>query len=88
MFRLHQLAVFAAMSGGAYSLIQGPQYLNPATNFRLLTPVEVALGHAYNGCGGGNRRGKHKAGRHGQKPKSCRNKISRRVRRKHRRAAA
>jgi len=31
--------------------------------------------------------GKHKLRRHGQKLRSCRNKISRRVRRKHRRAA-
>jgi hypothetical protein len=40
--------------------------------------------------GGGRpttKRGKHKLPRHGQKLKSCRNKISRRVRRKHRRAA-
>lgn len=33
------------------------------------------------------KRGKHKLPRHGQKLKSCRNKISRRVRRKHRRAS-
>jgi hypothetical protein len=32
-------------------------------------------------------RGKRKLPRHGQKLKSCRNKVSRRVRRKHRRAA-
>jgi hypothetical protein len=32
------------------------------------------------------KRGKHKKPRHGQKPKSCRAKIGRRVRRKHRRA--
>lgn len=39
------------------------------------------------GSPGTTRRGKHKLPRHGQKLKSCRVKIGRRVRRKHRRAA-
>ena len=48
-----------------------------------LLPVESRGG----GSAGSRRgRGKHKPRRHGQKLKSCRNKISRRVKRRHRRA--
>jgi hypothetical protein len=79
MRNLHALAAFAALSGGFYAAMRN--YSAPRLGALILTPHQVALGHAYEG----NRR---KRGKHPRPTlKTNRNHISKRVRRKHRRAA-
>lgn len=62
-----------------------------ATPMAAPAVTEPSVGPRFKHCGGYTRprpaTGKGKPGRHGQKLKSCRLKVGKRVRRKHRRAA-
>lgn len=73
-----RLAMLAVLSGGAFAIMG-----RLVGHAHLVDSFAFALAEQ----GGGNRRGKRKPRRHGAKLKACRNKISRRARRKHRRAA-